>query len=76
MSKEKARYFTFLLYPESIPEDWEEKLELLGVPIAISPLHDMDEKRIKQSGRVMMLLEMVSIIKSRIIMVFMFRKTL
>ncbi|MDT2738267.1 replication protein, partial [Enterococcus pseudoavium] len=44
MSKEKARYFTFLLYPESIPEDWEEKLELLGVPIAISPLHDMDEK--------------------------------
>ena len=42
MSKEKARYFTFLLYPESIPNDWIDKLELIGVPIAISPLHDKD----------------------------------
>ncbi|HEL1766900.1 TPA: replication protein [Streptococcus suis] len=42
MAKEKARYFTFLLYPESIPSDWKMKLELLGVPIAISPLHDKD----------------------------------
>ena len=42
MAKDKARYFTFLLYPESIPEDWETKLELLGVPMAISPIHDKD----------------------------------
>lgn len=42
MTKDKARYFTFLLYPESIPEDWETKLELIGVPMAISPLHDRD----------------------------------
>lgn len=42
MAKEKARYFTFLLYPESIPEDWKTKLESLDVPIAISPLHDKD----------------------------------
>lgn len=42
MAKDKARYFTFLLYPDSIPEDWENKLELLSVPIAISPLHDKD----------------------------------
>lgn len=42
MAKDKARYFTFLLYPESIPEDWEMKLESLGIPIAISPLHDKD----------------------------------
>lgn len=48
MSKEKARYFTFLLYPESIPEDWIERLELLNVPIAISPLHDLDEKETKE----------------------------
>lgn len=47
MTKEKARYFTFLLYPESIPEDWELKLETLGVPMAISPLHDLDEKESK-----------------------------
>lgn len=47
MAKEKARYFTFLLYPESIPEDWELKLETLGVPIAISPLHDKDKSDIE-----------------------------
>ena len=42
MAKDKARYFTFLLYPESIPKDWEMKLESIGIPIAISPLHDKD----------------------------------
>lgn len=42
MAKEKSRYFTFLLYPESLPEDWEMKLESIGVPIAISPIHDKD----------------------------------
>lgn len=42
MVKHKARYFTFLLYPESIPEDWEMKLESMGIPMAISPLHDKD----------------------------------
>lgn len=42
MVKEKARYFTFLLYPESIPTDWIQKLESLDVPIAISPIHDKD----------------------------------
>ena len=42
MAKDKARYFTFLLYPESIQEDWETNLESIGVPIAISLLHDKD----------------------------------
>lgn len=42
MAKDKARYFTFLLYPESIPEDWEMRLETIGVPLAISPIHDKD----------------------------------
>lgn len=44
MAKDKARYFTFLLYPESVPEDWQEKLEQIGLPMAISPLHDSDMK--------------------------------
>lgn len=44
MAKDKARYFTFLLYPESVPEDWQEKLVQIGQPIAISPLHDKDKK--------------------------------
>lgn len=42
MAKDKSRYFTFLLYPESIPEDWKLQLELLDIPMAISPLHDKD----------------------------------
>lgn len=47
MAKEKARYFAFLLYPESIPSDWELKLETLGVPIAVSPLHDKDKSNVE-----------------------------
>lgn len=44
MAKEKSRYFTFILYPESIPEDWLIKLEETDIPMAISPLHDSDRK--------------------------------
>lgn len=47
MAKDKARYFTFLLYPESIPEDWETLLETIGVPMAISPLHDKDKSSVE-----------------------------
>lgn len=43
----KVRNFTFIIYPESIPENWEECLEKLGIPMAISPLHDLDEKESK-----------------------------
>ena len=47
MAKEKSRNFTFLLYPdgEGFPNDWEERLEKIGVPIAISPLHDKDKAK-------------------------------
>lgn len=41
----KARHFGFLLYPDSIPNNWKEKLESLGISMAVSPLHDMDEKK-------------------------------
>lgn len=43
----KSRYFGFIIYPESIPDDWENCLTKLGVPMAISPLHDCDEKKDK-----------------------------
>lgn len=39
----KARHFGFLLYPDSIPENWREQLESLGVSMAVSPLHDKDK---------------------------------
>ncbi len=38
----KKRNWTFVLYPESAPDDWLEKLKLSGLMSAISPLHDKD----------------------------------
>lgn len=52
MAKVKARNFAFILYPESIPEDWKEKLETLDIPMAISPLHDKDARELNKSGDV------------------------
>ena len=43
----KARYFSLIIYPESIPSDWQECLEKLGLAMAVSPLHDCDEKKDK-----------------------------
>lgn len=42
MPKQKHRYFAVILYPESLPNDWKEKLENLGRSAAISPLHNLD----------------------------------
>lgn len=41
--EEKSRYFTFILYPDSLPDNWWIPLEELGFPMAISPLHDKDK---------------------------------
>ena len=38
----KKRYWAFVLYPESAPEDWCQKLRETGLQCAISPLHDKD----------------------------------
>lgn len=38
----KKRNWAFVLYPESAPEDWRERLQKTGLPCAISPLHDRD----------------------------------
>ena len=39
----KKRFWTFVLYPESAPEDWREQIQLSGVLSAVSPLHDKDQ---------------------------------
>jgi hypothetical protein len=39
----KKRHWCFVLYPESAPHDWVERLEKTGLPVAISPLHDSDK---------------------------------
>lgn len=38
----KKRNWTFVLYPESAPEDWREKIKISGLLAAVSPLHDKD----------------------------------
>lgn len=38
----KNRYWAFVLYLESAPEDWKDKLQLTGLPICLSPYHDKD----------------------------------
>lgn len=38
----KGRNWAFVMYPESMPENWFEILEETGLPFAISPLHDKD----------------------------------
>ena len=45
MSEKKAtkkRNWTFVLYPESAPADWLDRLEKTGLPCCVSPLHDKD----------------------------------
>lgn len=43
MSKNvKKRNWTFVLYPESAPEDWLDIIIQRGIVFAISPLHDKD----------------------------------
>lgn len=38
----KGRNWAFVIYPESMPTDWFDRLEKTGLPFAISPLHDKD----------------------------------
>jgi hypothetical protein len=38
----KKRNWAFVLYPESAPTDWLDRLKLLGLMGAVSPLHDKD----------------------------------
>jgi len=41
-TNDKARYFDFILYPDSSPDNRVELLEKIGVPIVMSPIHDKD----------------------------------
>lgn len=38
----KKRYWAMVLYPDSAPSDWRDKLQKTGIQCAISPLHDKD----------------------------------
>lgn len=38
----KGRYWAFIVYPDSVIENWKDKLTEIGVVGAISPIHDKD----------------------------------
>lgn len=38
----KAKYWTFLVYEDSSPSNWQELLKDTNVALAISPIHDQD----------------------------------
>ena len=42
LSNQKGRAWAFVMYPESMPDNYFELLEQTGLPFAISPLHDKD----------------------------------
>lgn len=39
----KKRHWAMVVYPESLPNDWIDRLERTGLPMAISPIHDRDD---------------------------------
>ena len=42
MKRVTGRSWAFVMYPESMPENWKEIIVQSGLPFAISPLHDKD----------------------------------
>ena len=38
----KSRYWSFIIYPESAKENWQNELEEKGLVFCVSPLHDKD----------------------------------
>lgn len=41
----RTRNWTFLIYPESAPDNWLDCLKSLHVPFIVSPLHDKDVEK-------------------------------
>ena len=50
MAKEKSKILHFPTLSRFNSEDWEMRLELIGVPIAVSPLHDKDLSDIEDNS--------------------------
>lgn len=43
MADSRVRNWVFVMYPESMPENWVDQLTELHVPAVVSPLHDKDK---------------------------------
>lgn len=42
MKRIMGRCWAFIMYPDSMPENWPEIIRQTGLPMALSPLHDKD----------------------------------
>lgn len=42
MKRIMGRSWAFVMYPDSMPDNWEEIIKNTGLPMAISPLHNKD----------------------------------
>lgn len=42
MADVRSRVWTFIMYPDSMPKDWQKLISDLRIPAAVSPLHDAD----------------------------------
>ena len=38
----RSRYWASIIYQESAPNDWEDRLQDLHIPAIVSPIHDKD----------------------------------
>ena len=41
-TSDRSSTWTSVIYPESLPTDWQEVITQMQMPIAVSPLHDKD----------------------------------
>lgn len=41
-ANDKKRNWAYIMYPESVPENWREILQQTGLQCTVSPLHDSD----------------------------------
>lgn len=41
-TNKKGRNWAFVVYPDSLPENWQDIISETGLPMAFSPLHDHD----------------------------------
>ena len=41
---ELYKYWSFVVYPDSAPKDWKDRLASTQVPCAVSPIHSADDE--------------------------------
>lgn len=54
MAELKCRYWLFVFYPESAPDDWVSVIEDWQVPVIVSPLHDRDWATDEDTGELLL----------------------